>query len=642
MASISSSTSTPSSITAKTGIGGLVSGMDIDALVESLSATSRQKVLKQQQNVQKFEWKQLAYRSTSSILKDFQSKYLDVLSTSSLRSANFFKTVTSTSSSAALSVSPTASASTGIMTIDNISQLATNQKISSILTASKPLSGKMVSSVAGTMDDTDISNLLTNLTGKSILLTLDGKSKTITFDEAFKTDVNTFIAPETLSSSLQSSLQTLVDNAFGGIDAGRVISVNITNDQLSFSAPGSTLTINSIDSDISTLENLGLVSGQSNKINLNESLENTSFSTSLDLTNNEFTFKINAVDFTFNNSDSVALIMNKINSSNAGVNLAYSSITDKFSITANESGAGDNIVISESSGNLITTLGLAVSADPLVSPEVTDGLNALLSVNGQNIIRSSNNIEIDGLKITLIEKSATAVTINSIRDSSALVAPITKFVEDYNTMIEAMNKSIKEEVYRDFPPLSDKQKADMSETEIKNWDEKAKSGLLRGDTIIRGITSKLQSAMSGHSVNGIYLFNLGITSVGYTENGKLKIDETKLISALNVNTVETKELFTSENGLGNLLNNIITDAVKTSGPQGSRGSLVEAAGIISTLSESQNYLTDSMTRTNKIIKTLETRLKDEESRLWKKFTAMEQALQRLNSQSSYISQFSVG
>ncbi|MBK5247674.1 MAG: flagellar filament capping protein FliD, partial [Peptostreptococcaceae bacterium] len=346
-------------------------------------------------------------------------------------------------------------------------------------------------------------------------------------------------------------------------------------------------------------------------------------------------------------SDSLSSVINKINSSNAGVNLAYSSITDKFSMTANESGAVDNIVISESGGNLMSALGL----DPLKTPGVTPGLNAILSVNGQDIIRSSNNIEIDGLEITLLtlsEKLDTnplidiPITINSIRDSSALVAPITKFVEDYNTMIEAMNKSIKEEVYRDFPPLSDKQKDDMSETEIKNWDEKAKSGLLRGDTIIRKIASKLQSAMSGCSVNGTYLFNLGITSAGYTENGKLKIDETKLLSALDSNAAGIKELFTSENGLGDLLNNIINDAVKTSGPQGSRGSLVEAAGIVSTLSESQNYLTDSMTRTNKMIKTLETRLKDEESRLWSRFTAMEQALQRFNNQSSYISQFSAG
>ncbi|MGI6728230.1 MAG: hypothetical protein ACOX4P_06755 [Anaerovoracaceae bacterium] len=42
-----------SSLSAKTGIGGLVSGMDIDELVKSLTATSRNKVTKQQQKVQK-------------------------------------------------------------------------------------------------------------------------------------------------------------------------------------------------------------------------------------------------------------------------------------------------------------------------------------------------------------------------------------------------------------------------------------------------------------------------------------------------------------------------------------------------------------------------------------------------------------
>ncbi|MFA5636747.1 MAG: flagellar cap protein FliD N-terminal domain-containing protein, partial [Anaerovoracaceae bacterium] len=93
-----------SSLTAKTGIGGLVSGMDIDDLVKSLTATSRQKILLQQQKVQKLEWKQTAYRSVTTALSEFQSSYLDVLSSTNFRSTSFFNTVKAASSSPEVSV----------------------------------------------------------------------------------------------------------------------------------------------------------------------------------------------------------------------------------------------------------------------------------------------------------------------------------------------------------------------------------------------------------------------------------------------------------------------------------------------------------------------------------------------------------
>ncbi|MPN36309.1 hypothetical protein SDC9_183818 [bioreactor metagenome] len=129
---------------------------------------------------------------------------------------------------------------------------------------------------------------------------------------------------------------------------------------------------------------------------------------------------------------------------------------------------------------------------------------------------------------------------------------------------------------------------------------------------------------------------------GYTENGKLQIDETKLKTALDTKGSEIKALFTSDNGIAVQLNNIINGAAKTSGVKGSRGSLVEAAGYASTASDSENYITAAMTRTSKYISSLQLKLTDEESRLWSKFTAMETALQQLNVQSSMLTQFSGG
>jgi flagellar hook-associated protein 2 len=135
---------------------------------------------------------------------------------------------------------------------------------------------------------------------------------------------------------------------------------------------------------------------------------------------------------------------------------------------------------------------------------------------------------------------------------------------------------------------------------------------------------------------------MGITSAGYTENGKLKIDEAKLKNALAEKPMEIRDLFSSVGGIASKINTVIIDATRSTGPKGTRGTLVEIAGIDLTTSDTENNITDTITMANKAIDTLNARLTKEESRLWKQFTTMETVLQQLNSQSSIIAQFYTG
>lgn len=618
MASVNSSTSTTSLLTAKTGIGGLVSGMDIDELVESLSATSRQKILKQQQNVQKLEWKQTTYRSVTSKLKEFQSKYLDVLSPTNFKSTSFFNTVKAASSSNAVSVTATGSASAGSITIDSVTQLATFQTVKSTNAVSKALTGtKTVSEFISGLD-----------AGESISITLDGKVKAITFDSAFVTAVNND------STTFQANLQALVDDAFGGA-ANSLITVDAANPSgfISFSAAGSKITLNSVGEESTTLTDLGFINGQSNKVNTTSQIGDLTFATDLS-DQDSYIFKINNVNFIVKSTDTMTTIMDKINSSNAGVTISYSSISDRFTMTAKNGGSGDNVLVSDTSGNLMTALGLTSATG-----DVTEGVNAILSVNGQSITRVSNTFEIDGAKVTLLAKPSEPVTITMTEDATSLTDTIKKFVEDYNSMVDFMNGLVKEEIDRDYGPLSDAQKEEMTEAEISAWEKKAKSGILRGDNLLRSLSSKFQSTVTGLSVNGFSLYSMGISSAGYSENGKLKIDETKLKTALETKGNEIRELFTSEKGMGNSLNDIIVSATKTSGVKGSRGTLVDVAGVDNTSSNTENSIFEQIKRTNKSIKTLQIRLEDEESRLWSKFTYMETVINNLNSQSSILSNY---
>lgn len=619
-----SSTSSISNLSAKTGMGGLVSGLDVDTLIEQMTATSRQKILKQKQNIQKLEWKQTAYRSVTSSLKEFQSKYLDVLSTTNLRSTSFLNAVKASSSSNSVAVSSTSGAVPGTIKIDSITQLATYQKIEMAAgaTATKELKSSST-----------VSNIISGLTaGDSISLNLDGKVRTISFSSDFVTAVNSD------PSQFESRLQSLIDKAYGVTgDSDRVVKVDTTDGYLSLSAPGSKLTLNDINSEKPVLEKLGFTSGQSTKITTGMSLADLkdSFATSLS-GSGTYSFSINGENFSFDSSASLSSVMSKINSSDAGVTITYSSVTDRFTMTAKSSGAGDNIQISDKSGNLMSALGLTESSGAVS----TAGVNAILSVNGQTIIRSSNTFEVDGAKLTLNNTSEEAINITMTSDASSLKDTIKTFVEDYNAMVDLMNGLVKEKTYSDYEPLSDEQKEEMSESEIKSWEEKSKSGILKGDSLLRSISSKLHSVMTGLSVNGFSLYSMGITSAGYTENGKLQIDEAKLQTALETRGSEIRELFTSTDGIGNKLNDVINGATKTSGVKGSRGSLVEAAGVANTTSATENGIYDQIERSNKTLKTLQTRLTAEERRLWNKFTAMESAINSLNTQGSIISQFS--
>ncbi|URN85423.1 flagellar filament capping protein FliD [Acetobacterium wieringae] len=625
--SVNSSTSALSSLSAKTGMAGLVSGLDTDSLVESLTSTSRSKITQKQQSVQRLEWKQTAYRNVSKALKEFQSKYLDVLSATNFRSASLYNTVKASTASTKISVSATSAATTGSIEISNVTQLATSQTITGVSGASKTLTG-------GTAYDSSLLDGISGTTSKSFLLKMDGTVRTITLDQAFKNSVGT--------DGLEVALQNKITTAFGEKSAGvPVVDVSFSDGKIGFTSSGAQLTVSALNSDTATLTKLGFTDGQTDRLNTSKTLADLPLLKSTNAVDGEYKFSINGKNFSFKTTDTLSSVISKVNASDAGVTMSYSTITDKFSLTAKESGAGDNIVVKETAGTLMNAFGLAGTED--VDMDTVAGKNAILEVNGQSIVRTSNSIEVNGVKIQLLETTATneKLTISMSENTTTLKDTIKSFVSDYNNMITMMNGLIKENADSDYAPLTDAQKEEMSEKEIETWETKAKVGLLQGDSVLKGITSKMQSMMYGSAVSGgITLFNIGISSAGYAENGKLKIDEEKLDTALKTKGSDIKELFTKETtGLANQLNSIIDGAAKTSGVKGSRGSLIELAGYESTLSNTENSITESITKTNKSITSLKTKLKTEETYYWNKFSALETAMQQLNTQSSMISSF---
>jgi flagellar hook-associated protein 2 len=415
--------------------------------------------------------------------------------------------------------------------------------------------------------------------------------------------------------------------------------------------PSSRITIKSTGEDpehAETLRLLGFSDGQSSKINTSRSIadlaDKLGGGTLAPDASGKYRFSINGKSFEFDQSQSVDDMILAVNNSTAGVTLSYSEISDKFSLISNTYGAS-NIVAGDIGGNLLSTIFSASNSD------TTNGTNAVAYINGSRVERNSNDFTIDGVHISLkstlnaggtlppAPESGEAITLSP--NSDKLFDAVKQFVEDYNSMMTFMRGLPKEKVYSSYEPLTDAQRAEMSEGQIKQWEEKAKSGILSGDSLINGLSTSIQGALLNTiGTNGFGLYSLGIKSAGWAENGKLELDEDALRSALDNNPDEVRALFTeAEKGISLKLDKIIDDAVRTTGVKGRRGSLIEMAGYAATNSDKENGLTRQIEDYTKSIDRFKAQLEKEESRLWSRFSMMESALERLNYQGGLLSQY---
>ena len=269
---------------------------------------------------------------------------------------------------------------------------------------------------------------------------------------------------------------------------------------------------------------------------------------------------------------------------------------------------------------------------------VADGKNARFVINGSIYERNTNDFNLNGYAIKLNTTSTEATTIRSENNVDAVVDSLQKFVSAYNGIIDKVNALVQAKAeYRDFPPLTDKQKEAMSEKEVEQWEIKAKEGLVRNDTVLSSLLSELRTALTTPVTGSkISLLDLGITSSNYADRGKLTIDESKLRNVLNTRTDEVQHLMTSEDGLIERFNKRLDGYVRStfSNP----GRLVSMAGLANTVSATKNNLNDRITSIDATVKRLQAMYETQRERYWKQFTSLEKAISQMNSQSSWLSQ----
>ncbi len=251
--------------------------------------------------------------------------------------------------------------------------------------------------------------------------------------------------------------------------------------------------------------------------------------------------------------------------------------------------------------------------------------------------------------VMVLDKDADAVEIDARVNTDNIVDGIKAMVEEYNKIIELVNKELTTKPDRDYSPLTSEQKKELSESEIETWEEKAKSGMLYGDSDLRMLSSDLRFIIGGGNAEALKAVGI-TTSTLYSDNGKLTLDESKLRAALETDPESVEKLFTAPQGTKNEkgnditgiatnLKNVMDKYVKTLGSMDSKGILIKKAGSTSSpMSLTENGFYKQIAEINKQISKLQTRLESERDRYIKQFTSLETLISQMNSQSSWLSQ----
>lgn len=267
--------------------------------------------------------------------------------------------------------------------------------------------------------------------------------------------------------------------------------------------------------------------------------------------------------------------------------------------------------------------------------------NAKIIYNGNYEINNlkDNSYTLNDVTFEFHDVTAGNATISVQQDVDNTVSQITDFVEKYNEVIETVNEKLREERHRDYPPLTEAQREEMSEREIELWEERAQSGVLRGDSILSSALSSLrQNWYAIIDGDGAFtsLSQIGITTTeNYMDGGKLEIDEEILRDALAEDAESVFNLF-SNNSDGNSrgIINRLEDTLDHTIDRINR----RAGNEFNTL---ENYsLGRRMKDVDNQIDAFENRLQRIEDRYWRQFGQMEQAISMMNQQSMMLmSQF---
>lgn len=342
----------------------------------------------------------------------------------------------------------------------------------------------------------------------------------------------------------------------------------------------------------------------------------------------------NYTDIEIDETDTIAGVVKKIKENVDGINVSFDDNFNRLMMSTKKQGQGKQIIVDGVGGDdtLLTGLGLLAA-----NRTGTVGQDAEFVYNTTTLTTSDNEVTIDGLTLTLKAEGVTAnLSVN--QDSEAIYDKVKEFVTEYNKLLTEINEKVYADRAKGYEPLTQEEKKAMSEDEVKLYEDKIKKSLLRRDNILSGLSDSMRNILtnsSGVDTSGFTyndLSDLGIVTGDYKEKGLLHIngDEEDALYAPKKNllkqTIESDPEKVAEllNALGDKLYSTMQEKMKST----------KVSSALTFYSDKQ--MTEDISDYKDKIYDLETRLIQVEQRYYRQFTAMEKAIQAMNSQSASL------
>lgn len=543
-------------------------------------------------------------------------------------------------------------------------------------------SGTLSGSVV-TADDLNTSMAFSDyVAGKQLYFSYNGVSKFITLAPKSGTPGGAddpYSSIENFSKSIQAAINdTFGDNTITvGFDTDSTDPTGKTG-KLKFTADASSIlrVTGGTAGLLGTSGALGMKAGDGNRLSLDGKIEDTVLNGSADGSSpaaapvfasfldkdgkevEELALSINGVRIDGITKDSTMRdLIQAINDSKAGVKISYMETADKFTLTATNGGTSGKLHfddMKDKDGNPVDNYAKSLFAD-CDDTDVHEGQNAKMTVSyGDSpdlitVERNSNSFKFEGSSFTLnglftADSAADSITFVSKPDTDNVTKKVKEMVDAYNDLMDEVYKQSTTKPDRSYPPLTDEQKSKMSETEIKNYENKAKEGLLFNDSDLSGIANKMRYVFSGVT-NVKALEDMGLrVSTSYSEHGRITFDEEKFKAAMDRDSDAVQRLFTGtvdgrgQDGFMARMVGIYDTYAKTEGFV--KGSLIEIAGSpASATSLLNNSIQKQINEIDSNTKTLRKKLQSEIDRYNSQFTQLEKMVAQMNSQSSALSSF---
>lgn len=682
------------------GIYGLSgSGIDVDSMVKMGMLTKQNEYDRLYKKEVKYEWRKEAYADLYSNLNTFNQSTLSTYKLSSTTMPMGTSSADSKVATASANANASAMSHTvNVTELSSNAYLLTKDKIDRANTSTSASSSIYLKDVLFTADEQkDIQNKMKadGFDSSQALISFtfadgteaDSTTSTIsfTYDEIF----NSGQTLNDLSSKLNSAGANIkasydsTNDAFSlyqkdGGSANQII-LSVAQDGSTASANGKKL-----------IENLNLAAVKQTTDasgNITSSLEDIAFNTHTGTstiggsdTTMETSVKIAATDklstlfktngssssaeFTVNGktitiddvtSATVSDLIDKINNAGAGVTAALDA-TGQLKLTSDDNttkitlgvASSDTTDAAANGRSLIN--GLSFDSNNKLAADTygqtASGTSGKVTIDGKEYSTDTGKVSVGGVTYTLTAKGSTTVTVTN--DTDKLVENVKKFVEDYNTMLDKLNSLYNEKQYSDYDVLTKSQENGMTADQISKWNEKAKSGLLYHDQTLGKIISNLREAIYTpvDSVDSQYNSMMAIGISSSTDRGHLQLDEDKLKTALANDPDCVYQIFASS---GDVTTTDADGTTSTTTDYDKEGVMNRISDkLFSGLKEIKSYAgtsteTSDGSSLGTLILNLQTKMSNfktmmdsYESALYKKYDAMETAIQQLSVSLGYI------